>query len=290
MRFLLRISIVLEEKAHFSFLARYGDESIPSPSLAITFDLWQDFMLQPMGQDLTLQAWIAHRLEEAQASGLEKDLTDALAEIRTQIKAATSRPISKSNSSRHCPLRPERKLRFRSSTNLEDQGQFTGAGLYDSFSGCLEDELDEDEQGPCACDSEKAKERGVFRAIKKVYASFYNENAYRERKLHRIEEPEVGMALLVHHSFPDEIEWGNGVAVVQFTDYSGGAFNLRTELVTQVGAQSVTNPEDSSIPETVSVSYYRPSSGNPSRSLRFEARSSLLQVGRIMSWIGSVTM
>ena len=94
------------------------------------------------------------------------------------------------------------------------------------------------------------------------------------------------MALLVHHSFPDEIEWANGVAVVQFTDYSGGAFNLRTELVTQVGAQSVTNPEDSSIPETVSVSYYRPSSGNQSRSLRFEARSSLLQVGKdhVMDW------
>ena len=127
---------------------------------------------------------------------------------------------------------PERKLRFRSSTNLEDQGQFTGAGLYDSFSGCLEDELDDDEQGLCACDSHKAKERGVFRAIKSL-CELHNENAYRERRLHRIEEPEVGMALLVHHSFPDEIEWANGVAVVQFTDYSGGAFNLRTELVTR---------------------------------------------------------
>ena len=273
--------------AHFSFLTRYGDESIPSPSLAITFDLWQDFMLQPMSHGLRLQAWIAHRLEEAQASGLEKDLTDALAEIRTQIKAATfTTDQQKQLLTALSSFDPERKLRFRSSTNFEDQGQFTGAGLYDSFSGCLEDDLDEDEQGPCACDSDKANERGVFRAIKKVYASFYNENAYRERKLYRIEELEVGVALLVHHSFPDEIEWANGVAVVQFTDYSGGAFNLRTELVTQVGAQSVTNPEDSSIPETVGVSFYRPSSGNPSRSLRFEARSSLLQVGKdhVMNW------
>ena len=139
------------------------------------------------------QAWIAHRLEEAQTSGLEKDLTDALAEIRTQIKAATfTTDQQKQLLTALSSFDPERKLRFRSSTNLEDQGQFTGAGLYDSFSGCLEDELDEDEQGPCACDSEKAKERGVFRAIKKVYASFYNENAYRERKLHRIEEPEGG--------------------------------------------------------------------------------------------------
>jgi hypothetical protein len=273
--------------AHFGFLQRNGDEHIPSPAVAITFDLWQDFLLQPWVTDLTLQAWIEQRLEQAQSSGLEKDLAEALAEIRTQIKSATfTQDQQEQILSGLSSFDPRRKLRFRSSTNLEDQAQFTGAGLYDSFSGCLEDDLDLDEAGPCACDPDQAKERGVFRAIKKVYASLYNENAYRERVHHGVNEHLVGMALLVHHSFPDEIEWGNGVAVVQFTDYSGGAFNIRTELVTQVDAQSVTNPNDSSIPETVSVSYYRPSQGNPSRSLRFETRSSLLQVGQdhVMDW------
>ncbi|MFL7807254.1 MAG: hypothetical protein AB8I80_01415, partial [Anaerolineae bacterium] len=47
---------------------------------------------------------------------------------------------------------PYKNIRFRSSTNVEDSAQFTGAGLYDSFSGCLADDLDGDELGPSICD------------------------------------------------------------------------------------------------------------------------------------------
>ena len=47
---------------------------------------------------------------------------------------------------------PGRKIRFRSSTNVEDSATFTGAGLYDSYSGCLLDDLDGDSAGPCACE------------------------------------------------------------------------------------------------------------------------------------------
>src|SRR5690606_37153974 len=47
---------------------------------------------------------------------------------------------------------PMRKIRFRSSTNVEDSEQFSGAGLYDSYSGCLADDLDEDSAGPSHCD------------------------------------------------------------------------------------------------------------------------------------------
>ena len=59
---------------------------------------------------------------------------------------------------------PQRKIRFRSSTNVEDSEQFVGAGLYDSYSGCLADERDTDATGPSACDAAEPKERGVFRA------------------------------------------------------------------------------------------------------------------------------
>ena len=70
---------------------------------------------------------------------------------------------------------------------MEDAEQFTGAGLYDSFSGCLDDDLDGDGTGPSCCDGTEPNERGVFRAIKKVYASFYNDNALLERLRHRRE-------------------------------------------------------------------------------------------------------
>jgi len=144
------------------------------------------------------------------------------------------------------------KIRFRSSTNVEDSNQFTGAGLYDSYSGCLADDLDGDEVGPCICDPEENNERGVFRAIRKVFASFYNDNAFLERLRYGVSETDVGMALLVHHSFPDEFELANGVATLEKEESSP---NIYIKLVTQDGAVSVANPEDGSIPEEVSVVY-----------------------------------
>jgi hypothetical protein len=145
-----------------------------------------------------------------------------------------------------------RSIRFRSSTNVEDSNHFTAAGLYDSYSGCLADDLDSDSSGPCLCDPNEDNERGVFRAIRKVFASFYNDNSFLERLRHDVNEGDVGMALLVHHSFSDEYELANGVATLE---RSGGT-SYSIILVTQDGAVSVTNPEDGSIPEEVSVSVY----------------------------------
>jgi hypothetical protein len=45
---------------------------------------------------------------------------------------------------------------------------------------------------------------GVFRRSA-GFASFYNDNAFLERLKHGVNEARVGMALLVHHSYPDEI-------------------------------------------------------------------------------------
>ncbi len=147
---------------------------------------------------------------------------------------------------------PNSNIRFRSSTNVEDANRFSGAGLYDSYSGCLADDLDGDESGPCICDPNESNERGVFRAIQKVFASFYNENAFLERLRHSVDENDVGMGMLVHHSFPDEFELANGVATLERREDDP---NRYIKLVTQKGAVSVANPEDGSIPEEVSVLY-----------------------------------
>jgi len=137
-------------------------------------------------------------------------------------------------------------LRFRSSTNVEDSEQYSGAGLYDSFSGCPADDLDQDDYGPCLCDPCEGSERGVFRAIRKTFASFYNENAYLERIRRAVDESEVGMGILVNPSFPDRIELANGVATVEIAGDKG-----QIHLVSQLGAVSVTNPEGGAIPEEV---------------------------------------
>jgi hypothetical protein len=235
----------------------------------------------------SLRGEIDARLAKAHESGLPADLADALKGIRKLIR--TGEFVESQRQALIAALSPfdrTQKIRFRSSTNMEDSRHFTGAGLYDSYSGCLLDDLDDDTAGPCACDDTKQKERGVFRAIRRVYASFYNNNAYLERRHFSVDEGDVGMAILVHHSFPDETELANGVAVSDYNSYSAGSFNMWTALSTQVGATSVANPDSAAVPEEVNISFYKSSSGSTGRTLSFDKRSSLLQVGQdyVMTW------
>jgi len=176
------------------------------------------------------------------------------------------------------------KMRIRSSTNVEDSEEFTGAGLYDSYSGCLADEFDADETGPSLCDPNEPDERGIFRAIRRVFASFYNDNAFLERIRYSVSESDVGMALLLHHSFPDEIELANGVATVE---KSGSGSNMYITLVTQDAAVSVTNPDISSIPEEVSIRVFSSGRVIPPKLIR---ASNLVPLGTtVMDWEGDYT-
>lgn len=85
------------------------------------------------------------------------------------------------------------KVRFRSTSNVEDGGEFNGAGLYDStgvwLTGPMEDYID--------------------KKLKKVIASLYNARAYMARRKFGVDESKVGMGILVHPAFTGET--GNGV-------------------------------------------------------------------------------
>ncbi len=115
------------------------------------------------------------------------------------------------------------RLRFRSSTNAEDVTGFNGAGLYTSITGDLSD-----------------PDRPVEDAVRGVWASVWNFRAYEEREYFSIDHTTIGMALLVHHSFPDEE--ANGVAITaNVYDTSGlePAFYVNV----QEGEESVVAPE-----------------------------------------------
>lgn len=239
--------------------ANYGllRRTIPQnaqPAIALTFDVWDEFLSQTLPGGLTLRAAIAQRLAghtqppnvaqlRVDLAAVQRMITDQ-AVVRSELRAPILAALTNAG------FDPNRKIRFRSSTNVEDSEDFTGAGLYDSYSGCLLDDLDDDTTGPSRCDPEERNERGVFRAIQKVYASFYNENAFLERLRRSVKEDEVGMAVLVHHSFPDVDEWANGVATVEYRD-SFGSENFEGTLVTQLGAESVSNPDSTARPEVV---------------------------------------
>jgi len=243
-------------------------QSIPASSpvsTAFSFDLWNGFLDQTLTGGNTLREEIALRLVPFTYPPDISDLYSVLDDIRDLFKDDDETSFSPTLSSAvlttlqdpQYGFDPDSKLRFRSSTNVEDSDQFTGAGLYDSNSGCLADDLDGGGGGPSHCDPAEPDEKGVFRAIRRVFASFYNLNAYLERLRHGVDEDEVGMALLVHHSFPDEIELANGVGT-----YTRGPGNSKSAyLVLQPGANSVTNPEPGQVAEEVDV-YISSSSGS----------------------------
>lgn len=273
----LDIATVGGKAANFGFLRR----AIPADSpraLGLSFDLWEEFLDQPMGAGLSLRESIADLLSgEIYPPVDTSDLFDRLKTIRDWIEddatftAAQEASIVAILQDPAFGFDSSAKLRFRSSTNVEDAAQFTGAGLYESKSGCLLDDLDGDLVGPSVCELDEPDEKGVFRAIKKVYASFYNDNAYLERLRHNVDEDQVGMAVLVHHNFPDPLEAANGVATVEVSPFS--ATELR--LVTQLGAVSVTNPEGSAQPEVVEINHFAPSVPFPV----LTEPSSLVQLG-----------
>lgn len=97
-----------------------------------------------------------------------------------------------------------RMLRFRSSSNVEDALAFNGAGLYESASGCLADDLDGDEIGPSRCDPTESKERTVRRALTRVWASLWTPEAYDERDWYSIDQRLAVMGVLVDPRAKDE--------------------------------------------------------------------------------------
>ncbi len=147
---------------------------------------------------------------------------------------------------------PDTRMRFRSSTNAEDLNGFNGAGLYDSESAELGSASDP-----------------VDVAIKTVWASLWSYRAYEEREYYSIAHIDIGMAVLSHHSFPDEE--ANGVAITaNIYDTTGmePAFYVNVQL----GEESVVQPE-AGVTSDIFMYYY----DMPGQPIVFLDHSSLVE-------------
>lgn len=144
------------------------------------------------------------------------------------------------------PLSELQGLRFRSSSSIEDIEGFSGAGLYDSNTGYLDPELQEDEG-----DHKKTVER----TIKKTWASYWSFEAYEERRLENVDHRSGGMGVLVHPRFDDALEVDNGVATMMLLP-EGNDLRAVVTINVQAGDVSVTNPEAGTdvLPEQILVS------------------------------------
>jgi hypothetical protein len=135
-------------------------------------------------------------------------------------------------------------VRFRSSSNAEDALGFGGAGLYESTSACLADDLDADKAGPSACDPGEPEERGVCRAMKKVWASLWLGRAFEEREWYGIDHADAAMAVLVDLRFGDEL-----ANMVVFTGDPNLTGDDRFLVNAQAGDLEVVSPEPGTWPE-----------------------------------------
>jgi len=213
---------------------------------------------------------------------------DALDDLRDDIKDA---PLPAGlETALHARLRAvfgadveTTRIRFRSSTNAEDLVAFSGAGLYDSRSGCLGDDLDADSLGPSRClsaeerahieaqraawqtelrehperlwlldlideaDDDLTREKPVADAVRKVWASLWNDRAWEERAYYGVDHEQVFMALAVEETYV--MERVNAVAV---TNLDAGAGAPLYRVVSLPGEWSVVRPEDPTlVPEVL---------------------------------------
>ncbi|HEY0706740.1 MAG TPA: PEP/pyruvate-binding domain-containing protein, partial [Polyangia bacterium] len=167
-------------------------------------------------------------------------------------------------------------LRFRSSTNVEDLDAFTGAGLYESRTGCLGDDAQPPQTpGPSACltpaieadlrarlatrraelaahpdrtwlgpiiadlEEDLTERKPVAGAVKKVWASLWEERAFDERAYYGIDHELAFMGIAVNPSF--KVERASAVAVSNLTVDNGPPLY---RLNSQIGSESVVRPED----------------------------------------------
>lgn len=120
-------------------------------------------------------------------------------------------------------------IRFRSSTNAEDIEGFNGAGLYSSYTAIKGD-----------------TKKTIETAIRKVWASLWNLKAFEEREYFKIDQLNVGMAVLVHRSFP--AEEANGVVI---TENLFNRYNPGITINVQFGEMSIVIPENNYLPDQI---------------------------------------
>jgi Pyruvate phosphate dikinase, AMP/ATP-binding domain len=207
----------------------------------------KDLVMNPQAK--TDRTFLVNGLAAIQKRMLEPDMIvdeKLVAELTTKLNA----------------MYPGLPVRFRSSTNSEDLPNFSGAGLYDSYS----------------YDPAK-KNKTIAQALKKTWASVLNLRAYDERELFEIPHLDVYMAILVSPAFKDEL--ANGVAVTRNIvnkDLGAGLY-----INTQLGEEAVTNPSPDVVPEETLIIKKGSSDRHPRLSLKYLKYSTLHKDGPILT-------
>ena len=228
-----------------------GEQQIPFPrAFAIPIHYYWDFMEQNGFFDY-VDDMLAD--EEFQNDPAVRD--QRLGELRDAMKSApVDLAFAKTLIDKMETEYPGTPCRFRSSTNAEDLDGFTGAGLYESNTGELGNPED-----------------NIFDAVRGTWSATWRFRAFEEREYRSIDHTAVGMALLVHRSFPDEE--ANGVAITANIFDSSG-MEPGHYINVQKGGFSVVLPDPGLTTDQLLVYY-----ANPGQPIIYLGHSNLVPDG-----------
>ncbi len=225
------------------------------PGFLIPFSYYQEFMdshfwsidLGNGPQELSFAQTVAAYLQDAAFKSDNLIRRQRLENLRAAMRSSLVDPLliaALTDKIREVYGADQVMVRFRSSSNAEDALHFNGAGLYDSTSACLADELDGDEVGPSHCDPDQSKERSLNRALTKVWASLWNMGAFEERAWYGIDHLQTAMGILVNTRTKNE-----EANIVAFSGNPTVADDDRYLINAQIGELDVVSPPPGVFPE-----------------------------------------
>lgn len=227
-----------------------------------------------------LQSTINHAVETASVSS-PAAASEILSDLRKQIKqapldAAWEQAFLTALIDEFGDAATTTRLRFRSSTNVEDLPGLSGAGLYDSASGCVGDDLDDDDVGPSHCltssqsafyqseierleakaaahpelselsaliadaQQELTEEKSARKALRKVWASLWNDRAFQDRQYYDIPHDRVFMGVAIHPAMV-----GERIESVLVTNLEPASSEPLYRVESQAGEVGVVEPRES---------------------------------------------
>lgn len=265
--------------ANLGELMRVLPEVNTPPGLALPMSAYRRHIV-----DNGLESLIAHTIDRARQGGAPAraaldDLRDAI--VDAPVPAEFEQDLFDAVVEFWGEPGLTTRLRFRSSTNVEDLTGISGAGLYDSASGCIADDLDDDDLGPSAClseayrahyeaelekaraelaehperthlleliddlEKELTREKSARRALRKVWASLWNDRAFEDRQYYGIDHTQVFMGVAVHPALV-----GEQLEAVVLTNLEPESDAPYYRVVSQAGEVGVVEPSDpSAVPE-----------------------------------------
>ncbi len=240
---------------------------------------WYDTFMKASGMDLKVNSLLDDPViyqdsnyRRSELKKLRKDIreqqlpVDFLDELKTKLNEVFGQDAETT------------RIRFRSSTNAEDLLNFSGAGLYDSKSGCLADYEDADNEGPSHClhldekeflESELAtrqqefsdnperywlediikditkdltREKSLDEAVLKVWASLWTERAFDEREYYGLDHRKAFMGIAVNKSFVMESK--EAVAISNDTSIDESDVRQLYRINSQLGNIGVVKSDD----------------------------------------------